>query len=237
MTQSETNNSKPVDIQVYILELQKLVNNYDAFYSLLNKEEQSRANQLKIENKRLQFVLTRGVLKDLLAEKLKLAPLEIKLNYAEHGKPFLSPEINPENIEFNVSHSNDYAAIAISKNVKLGIDVEQIRSDMDFDNLAKRFFSKDEYEYLMSLEKEGKQTAFFSIWSAKEAFIKAQGDGVSFGLDKFSVPFSDAKGLVQISSNKDSSHIWQLENFSNIEGYSMAVCVNKCSENINIQCY
>lgn len=237
MSQNNISQSESVDIQVNILELNKLESSYAKLFKLLNDQEQARAEQLKIENKRLQFVLTRAVLKELLGKELGLSPIDIEFDYAEHGKPFISPETNPENIEFNVSHSNDYAAIAISNNIKLGVDIEQIRTGIEFEKLAQRFFSKIECEHILSLAEEEKQAAFFSIWSAKEAFIKAHGEGVGFGLDKFSVPFLSEKGKVQIDIEKDIKDAWHLENYSDIEGYSLAICANKLGLYINIQCY
>ncbi len=102
------------------------------------------------------------------------------IKYTQFGKPYIN---NKMGINFGISHSGQGIAIACSlKNI--GIDLEK-RHDMNLDKMAKRYFTNNEYsKYINSLEKEQK---FLEIWTKKEAYIKWDGKGISYGLKKIDV--------------------------------------------------
>ena len=81
---------------------------------------------------------------------------------------------------FNISHSGSFAAVAVSDS-EVGIDIERIR-DVNL-GIAKKF-SREEREYILSAENP--QKAFFEIWTAKEAYLKKYGTGLTVPLDSFS---------------------------------------------------
>ncbi|NMA06597.1 MAG: 4'-phosphopantetheinyl transferase superfamily protein [Ruminococcaceae bacterium] len=95
-----------------------------------------------------------------------------------HGKPFFSGR---DDLFFSLSHSGDYVGIAFSQN-NVGFDI-QVHRKQNYNRIAKRFFSSSEYSFV---EQKG-EIAFFDIWSAKESYVKYIGQGLSFGLDNFSV--------------------------------------------------
>ena len=107
-------------------------------------------------------------------------------------------------ITFNVSHSHDHALIAISKKYSLGIDIEKINRQSDYDSLVTRFFSKPEQSEFNALPKTIKARAFCACWTRKEAFIKAIGDGVTYGLDTFDVTVDPEVQTPKINLHKPS---------------------------------
>ncbi|NLL92419.1 MAG: 4'-phosphopantetheinyl transferase superfamily protein [Ruminococcaceae bacterium] len=94
------------------------------------------------------------------------------------GKPFFSER---DDLFFSLSHSGDYVGVAFSRN-KVGFDI-QVHRKHNYIRIAKRFFSPSEYSFV----KQKGELAFFDIWSAKESYVKYIGQGLSFGLDSFSV--------------------------------------------------
>jgi 4'-phosphopantetheinyl transferase len=79
--------------------------------------------------------------------------------------------------------------IAITIGREVGVDVERIRTDLDLDSIAARFFSASEYKILASLAGPARYEAFFACWTRKEAYLKARGVGLSLPLDQFDVSF------------------------------------------------
>lgn len=105
---------------------------------------------------------------------------DLVFSFSPHGKPYWA-----ENSEFhfNLSHSGNMIAIALS-NVPVGIDIEGI--DCPDLRVAKRFFSKDEQEYVFSKAQERVQR-FYEIWTKKEAYTKYLGMGLSYPFNSFNV--------------------------------------------------
>ncbi len=175
-------------IDVWIIDLEKHAYS-DGFYrQLLSSDEIQRAERFKVESKRNEFITARGCLRAILSSALNAAPKELQFSENEHGKPYLNaPCPSAEQIRFNVSHSHDFALIAVSLNRALGVDIEKIRNKIDYAPLAERFFHPVETQNIMDLPLEKRLGAFYSCWARKEALLKAVGKGISMGLGKFQV--------------------------------------------------
>lgn len=129
-------------IDVWLCHLKDLSSNINEFYSLLSDDERERANKLKIEDKRQQYIITRGTLRQRLALLTNSDPKDFVFEYLKLGKPVLANQLKNDDITFNVSHSHDIALIAISQKHNIGIDVEKINRQSDYDKLITRFFFK-----------------------------------------------------------------------------------------------
>jgi len=139
-----------------------------------------KLNQKKNNSK----IMTREILADYLQQN----PAEIALEVGEHGKPFIKN--NP--LHFNVSHSGDYFLMGVTRESAVGVDIECARPNRDFLALAKRFFTPSEFAAIQS--DKNPVAAFYRCWTRKEAFIKAAGLGLSFGLSNFEVDVSEDLG-------------------------------------------
>jgi 4'-phosphopantetheinyl transferase len=109
--------------------------------------------------------------------------------YNAFGKPDLSPEFGGR-LKFNLSHSAGLALIAIAADSNVGVDLEYIRAQSDYAEIARRFFSTAEVDQLIALPKHLYAEAFISCWTKKEAYLKACGDGLAIPLNSFSVPLT-----------------------------------------------
>jgi 4'-phosphopantetheinyl transferase len=94
----------------------------------------------------------------------------------------------------------------------VGIDIERARTVHDVDQICERFFSAPEVDIFRNIGVAQQQQAFFRCWTAKEAFVKATGEGLSRPLDSFSVVFSPGETLhlASIDDNKESALNWHL---------------------------
>lgn len=189
----------------------------------LSHDECQRADRLKVKQKREQFVITRSFLRRLLANSLTKDHQEISFSYGEHGKPFIYDMYHDLPVEFNISHSGQYGLMAITLKNKVGVDIEETKRDLDYQALAKRFFSKQEIDELEVLDKEQQYAAFYCIWARKEAFIKASGEGVAYGLDQFSVSSVEGDNGMEIKVYKPTGKKWFNYNLMTIENYATAL--------------
>ncbi len=191
----------------------------------LSEEERARASRFRFEADRRRFVITRANLRRLLGEYLGCCGTEINFCYSSHGKPSLSESAS--DIRFNVTHSGDVALLGFVQSCEIGIDVEQVRQNEELDKLAERFFSLREREQVLGLTGEEKQTAFYRIWTRKEAYVKALGCGISLALDSFDTSQAGAKPADLRVDHLDaaSPSRWRLWDVDAGEGYSGAVAV------------
>lgn len=144
--------------------------------------------------------------KQLAAEEYNIEKSTLILSKGPHGKPFFK---NLPNFHFNISHSGELKVIAVSDS-NIGIDIEKLRTP----NLSvTRRFCEDEYTYVTQ---NASPTAFFEVWTKKEAYLKYLGEGLHAELNSFSVFRTDTP----IKTFKKGDYIISVcgtENFEIIE--------------------
>ena len=166
---------------------------------------------------------TDPVAKAWLAAALGEAPGALDLGREPRGRPFLGPR--HAGYDCNWSHSGDGLLIALGRGVRLGVDCERLRARPRALDLASRFFTAPEHDWLASFEAgPARDRAFLRVWCAKEAVLKAHGHGLSFGLEK--LRFADAGGvlaLVECDPALGLAHDWSLHEFEPAPGYVAAL--------------
>lgn len=158
-----------------------------------------------------------------LGEVLGCAPDAIVLRRDAHGRPRLDGPARGGDVSW--SHSGDGLLIALGRGVRLGVDCERLRARPRALDLASRFFTAPEHDWLASFEAgPARDRAFLRVWCAKEAVLKAHGHGLSFGLEK--LRFADAGGvlaLVECDPALGLAHDWSLHEFEPAPGYVAAL--------------
>jgi 4'-phosphopantetheinyl transferase len=198
-----------------------------SFEQILSQDERTRAKQFKFEADRNRFIAGRGLLRNILSSYLQTDPAELRFKFSKRGKPSLEGMPEQDTVYFNVAHSKDFILIAATRACAVGIDVEWIRPIDDAEDIAARFFSPRETARLMALPKDRRTSAFFSLWTRKEAWLKATGDGISEMLNEVEVsclPDEPAKVLA-ISGNVEAAQRWTLLDLSPAPGFAAAVAV------------
>lgn len=153
--------------------------------SWLSGEERERAAAFKFPVHRERYIRGRGMVRKCLAEHLGAVPESLDFVLGARGKPHLAGE----ELHFNLSHSGEKAALAISKLPAIGIDIEQFDREVDIAGLSRRCFRESERRRLEGLTGEALQRAFFWTWTAKEARMKATGEGFALEPGKIEISF------------------------------------------------
>lgn len=156
----------------------------------LTPEERARAQRFRNGADQRRFTVARGVLRALIASYVGLPASALRLSAGRHGKPRLVPptvDAPHPDLTFNVSHSGELALYAIARGREVGIDLERMDATTDIEALARRFFSDAERSAFDSVEDERRTAAFYRVWTAKEAYLKARGLGLSLPLGAFDV--------------------------------------------------
>lgn len=188
---------------------------------LLSPDERERAARFRFEKHRNQFIVTRVTLRRLLAFYLAVSPREISFCYSDHGKPSLAERAQHE-VDFNVSHTEGMAIFGFTPGRRIGVDIENLRTDFRVEEIAERFFSLAERTALREISVERRHETFFRIWTRKEAYIKALGEGLSHPLHQFDVSLDDIARLIATRPDASEARRWQLENLTVAPGFVAA---------------
>lgn len=154
---------------------------YLQMYALTDEVRKRRADRYLRQEDRVRCVVAGVLLRFAVAKVFGTATLEFE--NTPQGKPMLK---NHPEFHFNISHSGQWVVIAYDTH-PVGIDVEQICWDSGKENIARRFFTSDEQEYVFGQPKQGMAERFYEVWTAKEGYLKYLGVGLQKSLASFSV--------------------------------------------------
>jgi 4'-phosphopantetheinyl transferase len=214
-------------VHVWRLNLDLPEASIDDLWKTLSADEQQRTNRYRFERDRRWFIARRGRVRHILGEYLASDPASLKFSYNRYGKPALQME-SQRWLSFNSSHSLGLALLACARQVDIGVDLEYRRENINFLDLAKKFFSTKEVAELRLLSMASLSQAFFLCWTRKEAFIKASGEGLSMPLDAFDVsvmPGEPAR-LLGTRQGLEPPDQWSLFNLEPDPEYSAALVVH-----------
>jgi 4'-phosphopantetheinyl transferase len=147
--------------------------------TLLSADELRRAERLLDARKAQAFIVGRGRLRQILGAYLQCEPATLDFAYGNDGKPALNKR--HDTLHFNLSHSGDWAVLALSVDVALGVDLEKIDPALDYAALSARFFTSAENAHLHTAALHRQRRRFYRLWTRKEALLKGQGRGFSGG--------------------------------------------------------
>jgi 4'-phosphopantetheinyl transferase len=195
--------------------------------AILTEDEVDRANRFSFEILRQRFIAARGALRSILSRYITIFPGHLRFLYNQYGKPFLAPEFSSYLLNFNLSHSGSMALYAMTRNKEIGVDVERVRSNFEYEEIAERFFSANEVAILRTIPAEQKLEAFYNCWTRKEAYIKAHGKGLSIPLDSFDVSFAPGEPAVLLHTKDEPQErsLWTLRDIQPGPGYVGALAV------------
>ncbi len=212
-----------VSVDIYPVRLEADAARLDSLYEVLAPEERERATRFRFAEHRRQFIVCRGMLREILSGYLELHPARIAFVYNRHGKPSL----RDSDVRFNVSHSGVWALQAVTRGSEVGIDIERIDPRFAHEQIPERFFSPREVAQLRALPADQQTAAFFRCWTRKEAYIKARGLGLALPLDSFDVSLKpdDPPALLRGAGGWSVQDL-SVQDFNVPPGYAAAVVAN-----------
>ncbi|MES3039145.1 MAG: 4'-phosphopantetheinyl transferase superfamily protein [Bdellovibrionota bacterium] len=115
----------------------------------------------------------------------------------------LTTELKSLDVYSNVSHSGPFIALAVTTKGRIGVDIETQEEDWDKARCLKvgsRYFSPQESKSINNLADKKAVTAFFKLWTLKEATCKSMGEGIKNNLHavEFEPSSTDSWKLVNI---------------------------------------
>jgi 4'-phosphopantetheinyl transferase len=173
------------EVDVWFVDLADTSWQHGRWLNVLSDEESARAKLFKFSKHRARFRAAHAALRAIIAAYLTREPASIRFVTNAHGKPRLDDRGTA--LEFNLSHCDALAAVVVSNEAPVGVDVEDVRDLPDLEDVARHFFAPSEAVSILSLPVDARAKAFFRCWTRKEAFVKGCGQGLSIPIHSFDV--------------------------------------------------
>lgn len=203
----------------------------ERYERLLDAEERARRARFVFEKDRRLFVMAHGLTREALSGQAKVAPEKWRFIAGKNGRPEIAEPKLPRPLRFNLSHTAGLVACALNWSLDVGVDVERrYRPGTDL-AVADRYFSPPEVRWLYAGAEHERTDRFLILWTLKEAYIKAVGEGLSAPLDRFAVATAGTgpatATIAFMPPLVDEPGAWQLEWSPIGEAHLAAVAVRR----------
>lgn len=180
----------------------------------LSADEKEKVSRFKFKKDADISLVSRFLLRQILGSFLSVPAQEIIFSYNQYDRPYLEG-----GVDFNVSHAGNRIVIAVNPKGKVGVDIEKIKPIED--NVANICFTSEEKEYI-NQENGFDLERFFELWTLKEAFIKAHGQGMSYPLLAFYFQIDNEISFF----SKEKSDKWNFKRYEIDPEYKLALCLD-----------
>ena len=174
----------PDETHLWFAELDGDRASFDRSHAILSKDERDRAARFHFAQDRERWTRCRAILRSLLGSYLRADPAKIQIAGDKHGKPRLEGEHRTASLAFNLSHSGGMALLGFCLGRPIGVDIERLRAVPDAGRMVESYFSSAEKTFFRSSLPERRDEVFLSIWTKKESYLKAIGEGLEHPLDR-----------------------------------------------------
>ena len=165
------------EVHVWCAALDQTPSQINSFLRTLAADERARAERFHFPRDREHFIVARGTLRAILGFYLNRAPQCLSFRYSSHGKPALTLESGEDPIRFNISHSHGVALYAITCDREVGIDLEWVRSNLEVEQIAERFFSRQESRHFVRSQRPFADTHSFCVGLARKPISRLEAKG------------------------------------------------------------
>ncbi len=149
---------------------------------LLSEGELARWKAFKAESARDQYLAAHGLLRCALSRYRDMAPDEWRFGENAYGRPFIDESLGVTDLHFSLTHTVGLVACAVSAFPDLGVDVELCDRGLCIAELARTVLAPHEIARLSAKPDYAEREFFFTLWTLKEAYVKARGMGLSLPL-------------------------------------------------------
>lgn len=193
--------------------------------SLLSQEERARHDRLIFPRDRRDFAEAHALTRRVLSLYEDVPPAGWRFETAPGGKPFLPRAAGTAPLHFNLSHTRGLVACAVTRDGDVGLDVESIDRPVDERGISRRYFTPAEDTFLHACRDDERATRFIELWTLKEAYIKAIGQGLAHPLNEFGFAFEGTGGVRFDAPSGTDATEWTFALFAPVPSARMAVAV------------
>lgn len=175
----------PAEIHVWAVRLDV------AASGIASAEEQARAARFVRARDGAAYLAARGALRALLGRYCGVDPAAIAFAAGPWGKPALAGALAATGLAFNLAHSGAHALIAFARGRSVGVDIETPRALPEALAIARRICGAAAADALARLDPAERTPAFFRLWTAHEACIKAVGSALAAAAQSVRMGFDE----------------------------------------------
>lgn len=204
----------------------------ESMLNTLSQSEKARAERFLAPLAKMEFILGRVALREILSRYLGVAPENLELELTKHGKPVLKNAPLP--LTFSLTHSGGQVFIAVALSKEIGIDFETRNEKRAFSSIAQEVFSPLEISELERLNKNDYVSRFYDLWTLKEAYTKARGLGLKLPFSCINILFSNRSFSIAaefetrfFSPIEDRAEHWHMQIIRPATGGVLALSASK----------
>ncbi len=203
------------EIHIRVLSLSIAAELLAGLHALLSEDERARCQRFRFARDRRRYIVARAGLRRVLAAETGTPPSKLVFSYGAQGKPAL-----PRGPSFNLSHAGELAAIAVTRDVAVGVDIEPLEQAIGVDDITP-ILTPDEARWLRR-DPSWRGARLLAYWVKKEAVGKAIGKG-------FAIPPIDLRAAIADEQvflgprESEGAGPWVIKPFRPAPGYVGAV--------------
>jgi len=195
------------------------------FEALLSVEERTRCARFRTEQLQRQYLLARALQRIVLSRYApEVPPGEWQFAKGEHDKPALAAPLAAHGLHFNLTHTAGLVAFAVAR-APLGVDVENFALRDPPLEVARNYFTTHEADALEALPIHAQRARFFALWTLKESWLKADGRGLSAGLENAEFDLDDSNRVAAVRLAADDARLWSFQQWWPSPEHVMALAV------------
>ncbi|MGN5755667.1 4'-phosphopantetheinyl transferase family protein [Acinetobacter calcoaceticus] len=233
--------SDSAQVQVYVCPVSRVPQDHlvlSHYLGFLSSAEKLRYNQYHPKAARL-FLISRVLVKTVLADKLGISPYEVNIQLHPNGKPFVQ---GSKAVYFNLTHSADVIILAVTEEGEIGVDIEKVDREFEWMRVDS-VLDLSEIEWIKEKELTDSSSVFqrfFQIWTLKESYIKCTGEGMSRHLKKLNfhvlpehIQFLDSTNDAQKTGE------YYFESYIYESNFIFSICLQQSHnlERFNLDCF
>lgn len=193
---------------------------------LLDTEERRRADRFRFAEDRRDFIAAHALKRACLSEATGRPPQSLSFAVGPYGKPALDLEFGDPALAFNLSHTRGCAVVAWGEDAMIGVDVEALTRPVPEGVAESHFAPNERAELHCGLETERDQR-FYTIWTLKEAYMKATGFGMHLPLDSFAVALDPPRLL--FGADTEQVSVWRFHVERILPHHTVALAIGRGS--------
>jgi 4'-phosphopantetheinyl transferase len=217
-------------VEVWLADPEALADECQSLQRCLSPSERQRLDGLHFPRDRRLYLAAHVFLRHLLCVYQPNDPADWQFELGARGRPEIAQPLEElaARLRFSLSHTHDLIAVAVARGWAVGVDVESARVDTDFDILAPSLLAGSEKIWFPQIAAVARESAFASLWTMKEALLKACGAGIGEDLGKVALLHSlqDPRVIITRSHHLASAPEWSVAFGTAEGGHAVAVAAH-----------